>query len=127
MVTRWRRGNAGVCHAKRDQALPDPAELDLASRDKTSMYYVYTLKSSKNGDLYIGSCRDLRIRYHQHNQRNVKSTKAYRPWILVYYEAFRSKKDAILREKQLKMHKVKEGLKKQIKCSLNFDGALAKG
>ncbi|OGG11135.1 hypothetical protein A2Z00_05515 [Candidatus Gottesmanbacteria bacterium RBG_13_45_10] len=82
------------------------------------MYYVYVLRSKKNNDLYIGSCRDLRVRFKQHNSGEVQSTKGYRPWDLIYYEAYRNKKDAGIREKRLKMHAVKNELKERIKFSI---------
>ncbi len=58
-----------------------------------------------------------------HNDGKVKSTKAYRKWILVYYEAYRAKEDATKREVKLKIHAAKNKLKEQIKNSL---GAMAK-
>ncbi len=82
------------------------------------MYYVYVLKSKVNNDVYIGSTGDLRTRLHQHNNGEVKSTKGYRPWILVYYEAYKDKKDALMREKKLKMHALKEDLKTRLQNSL---------
>jgi len=107
---RWRSGNAAVCFAKRD----------LAPLDRTLkfMYYVYALKSLVNGDLYIGSCKDLKVRFKRHNDKKIKSTKAYAPWKLVYYEAYKDKNDASKREKQLKKHRAKLDLIKQIKNSL---------
>jgi len=48
----------------------------------------------------------------------VKSTKGYQPWKLVYYEAYKNKKDATQREKKLKEHKAKSDLKEQIENSL---------
>ena len=53
----------------------------------------------------------------------MKSTKAYTLWRLIYYEAYKDKRDATRREKQLKNHKAKIDLKKQIKLSF---GAVAK-
>jgi len=82
------------------------------------MYYVYVLSSKKNNDLYIGSCSDLRVRFEQHNNGEVQSTKAYRPWILIYYEAYRSKRDSGIREKRLKMHAAKNELRARLKYSL---------
>jgi putative endonuclease len=82
------------------------------------MFYVYLLKSLSNGDLYIGYCEDLKIRFKRHNDGKVKSTKEYTPWQLVYYEAYRDKLDAAKRKKQLKNHAAKEGLKKQVESSL---------
>ena len=40
------------------------------------------------------------------------------PWILVYYEAYRNKKDATKREKLLKMHAVKDELRSRIMNSV---------
>ncbi len=59
---------------------------------------MYILKSKKDGDLYIGSTKDLRKRFEEHNEGHVESTKPRRPFQLVYYEAYRIEKDARLRE-----------------------------
>src|SRR3989344_4018472 len=58
------------------------------------MFYVYILQSLKNKRLYRGLVTDLRRRLAEHNSGNVTSTKIYRPWKLIYYEAFSSKIDA---------------------------------
>ena len=42
-------------------------------------YFVYFLKSSKNGDVYVGSTMDVSNRFALHNAGSVKSTKGYRP------------------------------------------------
>lgn len=97
-----------------------PAEQDLAPPDEEAMYYVYVLKSTINGDIYIGYSEDLRIRIRAHNLGKVKSTRAYKPWDLVYYEAYGRKRDATKREKQLKNHKAKIDLRDQIKYSLEL-------
>ena len=66
------------------------------------MFYVYALKSLVNGDLCIGYCADLKVRLKRHNDKKIKSTKAYAPWNLVYYEAYKSEEDARKRERMLK-------------------------
>lgn len=66
------------------------------------MFYNYVLQSSKNGDLYVGYTTDLKRRVIEHNQGLNQSTKPYRPWELVYYEACLSEKDAKRRERYLK-------------------------
>jgi len=81
------------------------------------MYQVYVLKCA-NGDLYIGSCSDLKIRISRHKRGLVKSTKSKLPVKLVYLESYLNKKDAIRRERQVKQHKPKEDLKEQIKNSI---------
>jgi putative endonuclease len=59
--------------------------------EKAIMYYVYILKSLKAGKLYIGSSEDLKNRLAKHNAGHVRSTKAYLPWQVVYYEAHLNK------------------------------------
>lgn len=66
------------------------------------MQYVYLLRSLRVERKYIGCTEDLAKRILQHNKGLVLSTKAFRPWKLVYYEAFSNKVDAFNREKQLK-------------------------
>ena len=83
------------------------------------MYYVYILKSEKDGNIYTGSSSNLRLRIQQHNNGKVVSTKSRRPLKLLYYEAYYSEIDARNREKYLKNGgKAKTELKLQIKESL---------
>ena len=67
------------------------------------MYYAYVLKSEVAGRHYYGHTSDLKKRLKAHNQGKVRSTKAYRPWELIYYEAFETKTEAIRRENFFKM------------------------
>ena len=64
------------------------------------MYYVYVL-ISEDGKKYIGYTSNLKERVETHNRGGSKYTRT-REWQLVYYEAYLSKKDALLREKRLK-------------------------
>ncbi|MCA9348883.1 GIY-YIG nuclease family protein [Candidatus Saccharibacteria bacterium] len=67
------------------------------------MHYVYVLSSvGKPGWHYYGSTSDLQRRYAEHIKGMVKSTSAYKPLKLVYYEAYLTKQMAAEREKQLK-------------------------
>lgn len=65
------------------------------------MYYVYFLLLA-NKDIYKGYCSDLKIRLRQHQSGQVQSTKNYRPFKLIGYEAYLLKSDALRREKFLK-------------------------
>jgi len=67
------------------------------------MFYVYILKSKKDGNFYIGSTNDLNMRINEHNKGLVLSTKTRIPFSLVYYEAYCSEADARRREKNLKL------------------------
>ncbi len=66
------------------------------------MFYVYILLSSKSHIFYFGSANDLKLRFAQHNNGEVKSTAAHRPWELVWYAAFQTEKQARDFERYLK-------------------------
>lgn len=83
------------------------------------MFYVYILKSDKDGKLYVGLTNDLRRRFKEHNTGQNKSTKSRRPFKLAYYEAYLDFKDAEIRETKLKQFKNSyTELKKRIHHSL---------
>jgi len=67
------------------------------------MFYVYILKSDKDGKLYIGYSNNLQKRFKEHNLGLVESTKSRMPLHLIYYEAYTSKEDATKREHNLKL------------------------
>jgi putative endonuclease len=67
------------------------------------MFFMYILKSIKTERLYIGFANDINRRLKEHNSGLVKSTKPYMPYQCVYYEAYRSKQDAVTREHNLKL------------------------
>jgi len=52
----------------------------------------------------------------------VQSTKAFKPWKLIYYEAYVSRKDATGREKFFKSGSGRRFLKKQLKYYLAESG-----
>jgi len=66
------------------------------------LFYTYVLRSEKDGRLYIGYSKDLKIRLQKHRKGQVPATRHRRPLKLIYFEACLSKKGAIEREKQLK-------------------------
>ena len=85
------------------------------------MYYVYMLKSLKDGNFYTGSTNDLERRLAQHNNGEVVSTKSREPFEVAYYEAYRSEHDARVRESNLKLRsKAFTQLKKRIQGSVTF-------
>lgn len=65
-------------------------------------HYVYILKSLIDKKLYTGITNNLSRRLTEHNQGNNFSTKGRRPFMLIYCEAYRNRKDAENREKFLK-------------------------
>jgi len=78
-------------------------------------YYVYVMKSNKDGYWYTGYTHDLRKRLQEHNKGRNFSTKNRRPWKLLYYEACLDMYDAKAREKYLKSGMGKKYLRNRLK------------
>jgi putative endonuclease len=81
------------------------------------MFFVYILQSTKTGRYYIGSCGNIDARIKDHNSNRVTSTKHKGPYGLVYKDEFEFKKDALIREKQIKSYKSGRAFKKLIVTS----------
>ena len=79
------------------------------------MFYTYILQSKKDGKMYTGSTKNLRLRFEQHINGKVESTKLRRPLKLIYYEACLKEDDARRREKVLKSYRGKMLLKNRLK------------
>jgi putative endonuclease len=88
------------------------------------MYTVYLLESRKTNRWYIGfTPSDLARRLKRHNKGEVTSTKAFKPWRLIYCECYLNRNDAIGREKFLKSGAGRVFLKKQLKNYLVNKGS----
>jgi putative endonuclease len=69
------------------------------------MWIVYLIQNNLTLEIYIGVTLDLKKRIKTHNAAGKKfTTRKNGEWILIYAEAYRSKGDAMLREKRLKNH-----------------------
>jgi putative endonuclease len=79
------------------------------------MYKVYILKSKIKVRYYTGHTDNVINRLFRHNKGYVKSTKAYRPWELVYTEECKTEGEACKRELQIKSYKGGQAFKKLIK------------
>ncbi len=67
------------------------------------MFYTYVLYSSKFNKIYIGFSADAYKRLAAHNdERNTGWTKKYQPWEIIHLERFKTKTEALKREKELK-------------------------
>jgi len=81
-------------------------------------YYVYVLKSDKDKKFYTGYTKDLKLRFKQHEEKLVRSTKERGSFKLIYYEASLNRQDATHREKYLKTYLGKMFLKNRLKSYL---------
>ena len=67
------------------------------------MYYVYALFSKRYDKIYIGFSENPERRLQFHNDPDNKGwSKSYQPWEIIYTETLDSKREALIREKQLK-------------------------
>ena len=79
------------------------------------MFKVYVLYSRIHDKLYIGFTASLSNRLLSHNKLGNKDwTGRYRPWLLIYIEEYKTKKEAMEREKELKGGQGREFLRKEI-------------
>jgi len=86
-------------------------------------FYIYLLRSKKDNSFYIGFAENLKERIEKHNQGMVQSTKNIKPMELIYFEGYKSKKDALTREKRLKQFaKGFSSLKSRLSNSLMLEG-----
>ena len=79
------------------------------------MFTVYVLHSQKFNKIYIGFTSDIEKRLFAHNHSSNKGwTKSFQPWKIIYFEEFKTKEEAMIREKQLKSSRGREFIKKDI-------------
>jgi putative endonuclease len=81
------------------------------------MFIVYVIESQANGKIYIGQTGNLERRLKRHNQELPTKKSSYTrknkgPWKVIYIEEFKTRSDAIKREKQLKTSRGRRFLKK---------------
>ncbi len=65
------------------------------------MYFAYVIKN-ENGDLYKGHTEDIERRVEEHNSGATKTTRKSDSWKLAYCEEFKTREEAIKREKYFK-------------------------
>lgn len=70
-----------------------------------SYFYVYVLKSEKDGNNYVGFTGNLRKRLNEHEKGLVKSTANRQPLKLIYFEACLNQQDATKKEKSMYIYK----------------------
>lgn len=88
-------------------------------------YYVYAIYNDKHNKIYIGQTSNLSERLNLHNNRvfiNSYTCRFDGNWILIYKEELNSRKEALIREKQLKSYRGREFIKKQFLRPRSSDG-----
>ena len=77
------------------------------------LYYFYILER-KDSRFYYGMTSNVGLRFLQHLKGEVTSTKRFRPLKLVYLEIFKTKQEALDRERKIKSWKSSKEVKKLI-------------
>lgn len=85
-------------------------------------YYVYVLKSAKDGSWYTGFTNDLRKRLNQHNLGKSTWTKSRKPFEVIYAEMSKNEEDARSREKYLKSGMGKRYVRNRLRRFLSLTG-----
>jgi putative endonuclease len=67
-------------------------------------FYVYILKSEKDGTFYKGFTENYWKRLEEHNAGLSAFTSTKRPWKLVCVLVFETKREALIKEKKLKKY-----------------------
>ena len=69
-----------------------------------TMFYVYVLKSLKDGKYYFGQTNNIEARIKQHFYGKVLSTKSRRPLKLVGYKTYETRSESMWMEHKIKTH-----------------------
>lgn len=77
------------------------------------MFYLYALYNQDRKKIYIGQTNNLTIRLKRHNGELPSKKGSFTSinngsWILIYKEEHLTRKEAVVREKQLKTQKGRE-------------------
>ena len=79
------------------------------------MFWVYVLRSLKDGKQYTGYTKDFSRRFQEHNAGKTESTRRRRPFIVDHLEWYDDEESAKSREKYLKSGWGREELKEILK------------
>ncbi len=79
------------------------------------MFYTYIIYTHKRDRYYVGSTHNITLRVERHNSGTTKSTKSGIPWVLVYYEEYLTRSEAIKREYEIKKWKSRKLVEELVK------------
>ena len=77
------------------------------------MYYVYILKSEKDGGIYIGETNNIARRLSEHNSGQVRSTKSRIPFKLLECMQCNTENEALKLEREYKKGYKREEFKRK--------------
>jgi putative endonuclease len=89
----------------------------IGSTNFIPVYYLYILQSESTGRFYIGQTQNVPERLVYHNANYSKSLKNRGPWRLVFTQQFRTRSEAVRRERQIKLWKDRRMIEKLLSAS----------
>jgi putative endonuclease len=78
------------------------------------MYTIYAIKSCTHNYIYVGQTNNLEERLKRHNRGYEKTTRYYRPFVLIYTEKCYTRPEARIREKYWKSGSGKAKLRRMV-------------
>ncbi len=95
-------------------SIPSFATTNQASKEAffILVFTVYILYSAAFDKIYTGYTSNLEERFLSHNELGTKGwTIKFRPWKIIHTEEYKTKAEALIREKSLKSGKGREWIK----------------
>ena len=80
-------------------------------------FHVYILLSETTNHYYIGHTQDVEQRLAYHNANYSKSLRNRGPWRLVYEEEYKTRAQAMRRERQIKSWKDRDMIERLVSAS----------
>ncbi len=80
-------------------------------------FHVYILLSETTNRYYVGQTQDVTERLAYHNANYSKSLRNRGPWQLVYQEEYKTRGQAMRRERQIKSWKDRGMIKRLVSAS----------
>jgi putative endonuclease len=77
------------------------------------MFYTYILQSQASGYFYKGATGNLQQRIKTQNEGWSPYTKGRGPWVLIHFEAFHTRSEAVKKERFCKSAAGKRWIKEQ--------------
>ena len=81
------------------------------------MFYIYVLRSNKNGKYYVGATHHLENRLKEHNSGKIRSTKGLIPLEIIYTESYSTNTEARKRESFIKRRKSRKYIDSLLRVS----------
>jgi putative endonuclease len=75
------------------------------------MFFVYIMRSNSLKRYYVGSTQNVTNRVDEHNSGESKSTRSGIPWEIIRIEEFKTRAEAVKREKKIKARGIERYLK----------------